>query len=117
MKKIFQDLISMDGVYGLVLLSKEGKVLFESLDKQRFVAEKSSITWDMIVGSLGEFEEMDLLFENGRYYLRHCNSSYLLISLSLNASMAMIKLNCDVAASSLEKIMTGGKGLKRFFRF
>jgi len=117
MEKIFQDILSMDGVHGLVLLSADGKVMFESLDDNKFLPEKSSLTWKMIIDSLEVFREMDLLFEKGRYYMKKTDSGILLISMSLNVSIAMVKLNCDIVVPELQKNLSKGKGLKRFFKF
>lgn len=116
MDKVFQDILSMDGVHGVVLLSEEGKVLFESLDKKRFVPEKSTLSWKMIIDSLEAFNEMDLVFEQGRFYMVRTGNGFLLISMSLNVSIAMVKLNCDIVVPELKKMQTG-RGFKRFFKF
>lgn len=106
----------MDGVHGLILLSEEGKVLFELLDDSRFLQEKSRMSWKMIIDSLDEFREMDLVFEEGRFYIRKIDSGYLMISMGRNVSIAMVKLNCDIVVPELKNIKSG-KGLKRFFKF
>jgi hypothetical protein len=116
MKKIFQEILSMEGVHGLVLLSLEGKVLFESLDDDRFLPEKSSLSWKMIIDSLEEFREMNLVFEKGRFYIRKTESEYLLISMGSKVSVAMVKLNCDIIIPEI-KNFKAGRGLKRFFKF
>ncbi len=116
MDKLFQDILAMNGVHGLILLSEEGKVLFESLDKKRFLREKSTLSWKMIIDSLEKFDEMDLVFEQGRFYMIKTSSGFLLISMSLDVSIAMVKLNCDIVIPELKKIQ-GGRGLKRFFKF
>lgn len=106
----------MDGVHGLVLLSDEGKVMFESLDDSKFLPEKSRLSWKMIIDSLEEFREMDLLFEEGRFYIRRTDTGYLMISMGLSVSIAMVKLNCDIVIPELKNVKAG-KGLKRFFNF
>ncbi len=116
MEKIFQDLLTMDGIYGLVLLSGEGKILYESLDDNLFHLEKSTLNWKTIFDSLEGFHEMDLVYENGRYYMRKTGDGLLLISMALEVSIAMVKLNCDILIPELKKSDTG-KGLKRFFKF
>lgn len=116
MEKVFQEILNMDGVHGLVLLSDEGKILFESLDKTRFVPEKSTSSWKLIIDSLGDFQEMDLVFEDGRFYMLKTEAGILIISMNLSVSIAMVKLNCDIIIPELKKLQSG-KGLKRFFRF
>jgi len=116
MEKIFQDILSMKGVHGLVLLSDEGKVMFESLDDTKFLPEKSRLSWKMIIDSLEEFTEMDLIFEGGRFYIRRTDSGYLMISMGREVSIAMVKLNCDIVVPELKNAKSS-KGLKRFFKF
>jgi hypothetical protein len=117
MDKIFEDILNMDGVHGLVLLSEEGKVLFESLDKKRFLPQKSTLSWKMIIDSLDEFNEIDLVYERGRFYIIKTGNGFLLISMSLNVSIAMVKLNCDIVVPELKKAKPGSRGFKRFFKF
>ncbi|MDJ0622889.1 MAG: hypothetical protein QNJ17_07975 [Desulfocapsaceae bacterium] len=114
MDKVFQEILSMDGVYGLILLSEDGKILFESLDNNYFAPEKSTSSWKIILDSLDDFHEMDLVFEGGRFYMLKTASGILIISMSLNVSISMIKLNCDIIMPELKKAQSG-KGLKRFF--
>ena len=116
MDKLFEDILNMDGVHGLVLMSEEGKVLFESLDKKHFQAQKSTLSWKMILDSLDEVDEVDLVYEKGRVYIVKTGSGFLLISMGLHVSMAMVKLNCDIVIPELRK-NKAGKGLKRFFGF
>lgn len=114
MDKVFQEILSTDGVHGLVFLSEDGKILFESLDDNYFVPEKSTSSWKIIIDSLEDFHEMDLVFEGGRFYLLKTASGILIISMSLSVSISMIKLNCDIILPELKKVQSG-KGLKRFF--
>ncbi len=116
MDKLFEDILNMDGVHGLVLLSEAGKVLFESLDKKRFLPEKSTLSWKMIIDSLEEFNEMDLVFAEGRFYMIKTGSGFLLISMGLNVSTAMMKLNCDIIIPELKKALAG-RGFRKFFKF
>ncbi len=106
----------MDGVHGIVLLSEEGKVLFESLDDTMFLPEKSRLSWNMIIESLERFREMDLVFEKGRFYIRKTEGGYLMISMGRHVSIAMVKLNCDILVPELTNVKPD-KGLKKFFKF
>ncbi len=115
MKKIFQELLGMDGVHGLILLSQDGKILFESLDKNRFSPERSNLSWIAIIDSLEEFEEVDLVFEQGRFYIRRAGVGYLMISMSESVSIAMVKLNCDIILPELSKVKPS-KGIRGFFK-
>ncbi len=112
---IFKEILDMDGVHGLVLLSPEGKILFESLDKNRFSPQRSNLSWLMLVESLDEFEEVDMVFEQGRFFIRKIETGYLMISMNETVSIAMVKLNCDIVIPELKKPKTS-KGLRGFFK-
>ena len=115
MKDLFHDILDMDGVHGLVLLSETGKILFESLDGNQFSPPRSQLSWKAIIDSLGDFHEMDLVFEQGRCYLRRTETGYLIISMGPIVSVAMIKLSCDIILPQLKKTKTSG-GFRSFFR-
>lgn len=104
----------MEGVHGVVLLAEDGKILFESLDKDHFVPEKSTSSWKMILDSIENFHALDLVFESGRFYIVKTESGILIISMSLTVSISMIKLNCDILIPELKKVQSS-KGFKRFF--
>ena len=106
----------MDGVQGMVLLSGEGNVLFESLDKIRFLPDKSRFSWKMILERLDDIHEMDLVFEEGRICMLKTEIGVLVICMNLSVSIAMVKLNCDIIIPEFKKLQSG-KGLKRLFRF
>lgn len=106
----------MDGVHGLIYLSEDGKVLFESLDERCFLPERSTLSWKIILESLEDFREMDLLYEQGRFYMLKTAAGCLIISMRLDVSTAMIKLNCDTIVPELKKVQSG-RGFKKFFGF
>jgi hypothetical protein len=114
MKNLFHDILDMDGVHGLVLLSENGKILFESLEGGKFSPQRSQSSWKTIIDSLGDFHEMDLVFESGRCYLRRTENGYLMISMGMTVSVAMVKLSCDIILPQLKKAKAGG--LRSFFR-
>jgi hypothetical protein len=116
MKNLFHDILDMDGVHGVVLLSENGKILFESLDGGQFSPQRSQLSWKTIIESLGAFHEMDLVFDRGRCYLRQTETGYLMISMGPMVSVSMIKLSCDIILPQLKKEKTGGGGFRSFFR-
>lgn len=116
MEKLFQDILTMDGVQGLVLLSNDGEIQYESHGQGRFNLDKSTLSWKIIIEKFGQSQEMDLVYDGGRYYMRKTDNGFLLISMRLDVSIAMVKLNCDIVIPELKKAKTS-KGLKRFFKF
>jgi len=114
MKNLFHDILDMDGVHGILLLSESGKVLFESFDIGQFSPQRSTMSLKTILDSLGDFREMSLILENGRCYLRQTENGYLIISMAGMVSTALIKLSCDIILPQLKKSKTGG--FRSFFR-
>ncbi len=117
MEKVFQDLLDMTGVQGLFLISGDGNILFESLYNVQFFSEKNAVNWKMIVDCIEDFVEMDLVYEEGRYYIRKDGDYLLVLLLAHDESVAMLQLNIDIAMSELKKMTQSGRGLRRFFKF
>lgn len=116
MENIFKEIFDMYEVHGLVLLSSEGKILYQSFKDNRITSVgKNSFDWITLAESLGEFQEADLLFGEGRFYIRKTKTGYLMISMSDKVSMPMIKLSCDIMIPKLAKFKVK-KGFGRFFK-
>ena len=116
MENIFQEILDMYDVHGLVLVSPEGKILFESFKHGKTNLDANNFDWLSLVDSLGEFQEADLVFSKGRFYIRKTGSGYLMISMNDNAAMAMVKLSCDIIIPQLVKVKPAKGGLRGFFR-
>jgi hypothetical protein len=58
--------------------------------------------------------EADFVFDNGRIYLRHTENGYLIVSMQSFASIAMVKLNCDILLPQINSAKS--KGLKALFK-
>lgn len=116
MDSIFKEIYDMYEVHGLVLLSTEGKILYESFKENRITPiGRNSFDWITIAEALGDFQEADLVFEGGRFYVRRIDSGYLMISMNGDVSMPMVKLSCDILIPKLAKFKPK-KGLGRFFK-
>lgn len=107
----------MNGVQGVALLSVDGKVLYASFEDDTFISQKNTENWKMIMDSVDDFKELDLVFEKGRVYMRKTEEGYLVVSMTMDVSIAMVKLNCDIVIPELNKAQNSPKGLKRFFKF
>lgn len=114
MDNLFNEIIDTYEVNGIVLLSTEGKVLYQSFKKERITGDYKTFNWIVLADSLGSFKEANLVFEKGRFYIRKIESGYLMVSMNENASMPMIKLNCDTIIPQLSRIKAK-KGLLSFF--
>jgi hypothetical protein len=116
MENIFQEILDMYDVHGMVLVSPEGRILFESFKQGKTNLDPNNFDWLTLVDSLGEFQEADLVFSRGRFYIRKTGTGYLMISMNESASMAMVKLSCDIIIPQLAKAKPAKGGLRSFFR-
>ncbi|HYQ59418.1 MAG TPA: hypothetical protein VEP29_00100 [Desulfatiglandales bacterium] len=109
MKELFEDILAMEDVRGVVILSSEGEILFAepSLEVERSLP--------LFIRSLGTVREADLIFEKSRIYVRRTDMGYLVILLGLFASGAMLRLHVDMVLPSL-KDRGKGKGLRSLFK-
>jgi hypothetical protein len=115
MNYIFKDIKSISGVYGITLLSNEGSVLYDSMAIDATGKNQKFTNWKKLIGSLGNTREADFIFEKGRFYLRKTDDGYLFVHMDLFASIAMVKLNCDIILPQLKRSRTN-KGIKGFFK-
>ena len=114
MKELFNDIVKMDGINGVLLLSHEGTVLFEEfLSSSSPAFEKRD--WLGFVAALGASREADIVFKEARIYIRRSEIGYLLVLVSPSVSMAMLRLNCDILLPSL-KPAPKPKGIKKLFK-
>jgi hypothetical protein len=109
MKELFNDILSLEDVRGVVVSSLEGEILFTepSLEIDRSLP--------LFIRALGTVREADLIFEKCRIYVRRTDMGYLMILLGLFASGAMLRLHVDMVLPSL-KDRGKGKGLRSLFR-
>lgn len=114
MREIFKDILSMEGVKGVLLLSFNGDIIFKGFSAP-LTQEPENKDWSHFIDSLNGIRETDLIFEKSRLYVRKTKVGYLLILMGSFVSAAMVRLNCDIALPAL-KPFKGSKGLKRLFK-
>jgi hypothetical protein len=109
MKELFNDVLAMEDVRGVVVTSNEGEALF--VEPAMEVEE----TLSPFIRALGDIREADLIFEKNRIYVRKADMGYLVILLDPFASGAMLRLHVDMILPSL-KDRGKGKSLRSLFR-
>jgi hypothetical protein len=109
MQDIFKDIIKMDGVYGLVYFSSDGRVLYESIDPHWVSLSKEDCDWPKLMPVLQKMREADFVYEQGRLYMRAADQGYLLVIMGPVVSIAMVKLNCDIILPQLNTAPPAGK--------
>ena len=115
MESLFKDILTIRGVQGIVLLSSEGRIVYESETTPKKAASQRYTNWRKLLDVIQNAREADFVFENGRIYLRRTGSGYLLVNMDGLASIAMVKLNCDIVLPQLKQ-SKHSKGLKGFFK-
>jgi hypothetical protein len=115
MKELFNDILSLDDVNGIMLFSFEGKLIFKEFLTPLPEEPECRDWWRIFIYSLNGAREVDLIFEKSRLYVRKTDLGYLMILMGVYAPTAMMRLNCDLLLPSLKQIKTT-KGLGRLFR-
>jgi hypothetical protein len=114
MRKLFDDILSTEGVKGVLLFSFSGDLIFKEyispVDK-----EPEYRDWRFFIESLEGMRETDLVFEKGRIYIRRTEVGYLVILMALFVPIAMIRLNCDILLPLLRQRKSGRK-FRRLFK-
>jgi len=103
MRELFEEVLRMDEVRGVLFLSHKGDVRFSSF-VQKSRTDPESIDWfPQLIEQLASVREAEFLYDWLRLYVRNSRNGVLMIWAKLNANMAMIRLNCDVSLSNWEK--------------
>lgn len=119
MKALFGDILKLDGVWGIMLFSFEGQIIFkELLPGPSGETPKGELgdSWMPIIAAMNQVREADLIFESSRLYIRRTELGYLLVLMGAFAQTAMVRLNCDILLPSLRETKGGARGLKRLFK-
>jgi hypothetical protein len=115
MQANFDDILSLEDVKGVILLSKAGNLMFKKFTATAFEVDLLSMDWAPFLKALQGAREADFIFEKYRLYLRDSTSGFLIVIIGHFAPIAMVRLNCDILLPSLKK-PEATKGLGRFFK-
>ncbi len=114
MRELFKDILNIEVVKGLMLLSFAGDIIFKQLN--HVVHEDvENRDWRLFIESLTGMRESDLIFEKGRLYIRRTDIGYLVVLMGPFVPIAMMRLQCDILLPSL-KPAKATKGIRRFFK-
>jgi hypothetical protein len=125
MSALFDDLLAVEGVKGVMFFSAAGELLFEESGAGG-MDQAAARDWQALLVSLDGAREADLIFEMGRLYIRKADEGMLVVTMGRIAPAAMIRLNCDILLSELKNHKGSGqlfggakrkpKGVSRFFK-
>jgi hypothetical protein len=102
MKKIFDDLMDLKDVNGIMVISFDGDLIYENFSAP-LPERPENHDWRSFVETLNGAKEANLVFENGTLYARETKIGYLLVSMGFLASAPMVRLTCDVLLPSINK--------------
>jgi hypothetical protein len=112
----FNDILELEDVKGIMVLSNEGQVLFRDIPDPKLArGNPDSMNWASFLEALDGIREADFVFEQCRLYVRESAGGYLLVLMGHFAPIAMVRLNCDIVLPSLKQAHAS-KGLARFFK-
>ena len=114
MRELFNDILNMEGVKGLLLFSFAGDLVLKDF-KQIGLEEVEDRDWSLFIELLVGMREADLIFEKGRLYIRRNDVGYLVVLIGPFVPIAMIRLQCDIVLPSLTPAKKT-KGIRRFFK-
>ena len=114
MKMLLDDLFSVNGVLGVLVVSSDRSVVFQDLARLKLDGLKET-DFEMPLLLFDQVEEADLLFEHYRIYIRKCPLGLLWVIMQPDASAAMIRLQCDIIAPKMKQQKPIKRGIGRLF--
>jgi hypothetical protein len=113
MKELLKDVLEIEGVNGIVILTDEGDVIFKDILSDT-LTKIDELEWGLFIGDIGGSREAELVYEQGLFYVRKVEFGYMIVIVDLHVQTAMIRLNCDIVLPSLQDLKTSKKYKKLF---
>lgn len=110
MDKLFKEIISIDGIIGIILINNNNSVEYKKFSDfsvkfnnefDKFII--SSINFDILKDVFDLSNENLLIYDDLRLYVKKIFNSYLLVAMKLYVPMSLIRLNCQILEPELEK--------------
>ncbi len=109
MDKLFSEIISIDGVIGLILLNNDKSVEYKAFsdfgvqyDKDFDNFLQSSVDFEVLKKVFDCSTETMLIYEDLRLYIKKVLNNYLIIAMKLFVPMSLIRLNCQILEPKLD---------------
>jgi hypothetical protein len=115
MKAPLSQLLETEDVYGVILFSFQGDVLFREESSSFPDDSGPTSAWPRFIGALEGIREADLVFEKIRLHIRKTGRGYLVIVMGFFAPAAMVRMRCDLLLSVLRQ-PGRGRGLRGLFK-
>jgi predicted regulator of Ras-like GTPase activity (Roadblock/LC7/MglB family) len=111
MKETLNDIMSIEGVHGLLVLSAGGRVILNQF-APRFADEQSrfgKLDLGNFTQELSNTDEAEFVFDRRRLYARKTGSGFLLVVLDDLAPLSMVRLNCEILLPALDRVKQGSR--------
>ena len=111
MKELFQDILEIEHVRGLLWIDLNGTPLFSTVS-----LDHMTIDWPSLVGALESTTEIEAVFEQLKMYVLRTDCGYIIVLMAPDALVAMIRLHCSIIVPELTHRAEKAKGLGRWFK-
>jgi len=98
LKNYLMEILNIEGVEAIFLVSKEGKVLVSLTSSKDENLNPTSLL--QLLDLLNNIKEAELIFEKKRICMKSINNNYLILIANPHAPMATIRLRCDTIFST-----------------
>jgi hypothetical protein len=115
MKELLGQILETEDVYGVMLFSFRGDVIFRE-ESSSFLGDRGSReAWPRFIEALHGIREADLIFEKLRLYIKKTDLGHLVIVMGLFAPAAMVRMSCDMLLPFLRQ-PSKTTGLRKLFK-
>ena len=94
MKTMFENILNLEDVQGIIFLSHRGKRMFSEYDGD-IGADLENFDWSAFTGAFKCVQEAELVFSNNRVFYRRTELGQVIIIMGWFATIAMIRLKCN----------------------
>lgn len=116
MKDIFKDVLGIDGVQGVIVLSGEGRVLLSKFSTAHAHEEDklNQVDWTSFAAELAGISDAELIYDMARFYIKKTEPGFLIVVMGDHAPISMVRLNCQVL--SLDRMKPASKRIGEILR-
>ncbi len=111
-------MLETEGVHGLILVSDNGELLLSRFSPEFSQEEEKlgRVGWASFAVELIGVREAELVYDTARLYIRKSGAGYLIVVLSEEAPVPMVRIGCEVLLPVLDKMQSTGKRISRILR-
>lgn len=119
MEKIFREIISIDGVIGVVLIGNNENVEYskfaDSFKSNKDIEDylKDSVNFQTLMNVFDSSNESLIIYDEIRLYAKKIFNNYIIIAMKLYVPISLLRLNCQIIEAELGK-KTSSKRFKLF---